>query len=389
VIRAHYNSGMTQTTRPLSLALGGCIAMATAMGVGRFIYTPILPFMVEALDLSKSEAGLIASANYAGYLAGAVLATLPFLQGSRRTWLLGALFASAATTAATGLVSSMAAFLAIRFFGGVASAIVLVYASTLVMERLYTARRPGFSAIHFAGVGLGIAASSLIVSNLAAFDYDWRWHWGLSGGLSFAAAALAAILIPSQVEPTVTASQGKVSRGLAPLIAAYGLFGFGYVITATFLVAIVRESPEIAPLEPMIWLVVGLTVVPSVVMWNWIGSRIGAINAYTLATVILAAGVAASVLWVSPVGAILAAALLGGTFMAMTALGLAGAREMTDGDPRRVLALMSAAFALGQIIGPIFAGYFHDLTGSFLGPSLAATGALLVSAVLAMKTART
>ncbi len=360
--------------------------MATAMGVGRFIYTPILPFMVEALGLSKSEAGLIASANYAGYLAGAVLATSPFLQGPRRAWLLGALITSATTTAATGFVSTMAALLTIRFLAGVASAIVLVYASTLVMERLYAAKRPGFSAIHFAGVGLGIAASSLIVSGLAAYSYGWREQWIVSGLASLMAAAMAAALIPNQAEPAVATSQGTAGRGLAPLIAAYGLFGFGYVITATFLVAIVRESPEIAPLEPLIWLVVGLTVVPSVAMWNWIGSRFGVIRAYTLATVILATGVAASVLWVTPAGAILAAALLGGTFMAMTALGLAGAREMTSGDPRRVLALMSAAFALGQILGPIFAGQLYDLTGSFLSSSLAATVALLVSAALAFRT---
>jgi predicted MFS family arabinose efflux permease len=379
---------MTASTRPVALALGGCIAMAAAMGVGRFVYTPILPYMAEALDLSKSEAGLIASANYAGYLTGALLASLPFLRGSRRAWLLGALIASAATTGATGLLSDMPVFLTVRFLGGVASAMVLIYASTLVMERLYAARRPGLSAIHFAGVGVGIAASALIVSGLAAFEYGWREQWIVSGLISLIAAAVAATLIPNQAEPALTARRGTVERGLAPLIAAYGLFGFGYVITATFLVAIVRDSPEIAPLEPLIWLVVGLTVLPSVVIWNWLGVRLGTLQAYTLATVLLAIGVAASVLWVTPAGALLAATLLGGTFMAMTALGLAGAREITAGDPRRALALMSAAFALGQIIGPIFAGHLYDLTGSFLSASLAATGALLVSAVLAMKTAR-
>ena len=375
---------MSLKVRPLSLAIGGCIAMATAMGVGRFIYTPILPFMAEALGLSKGEAGLIASANYAGYLAGALLAALSILPGSRRAWLLGALVASAATTAAAGAISSVPGFLIVRFLGGVASAFVLIYASTLVMERLYAVKRPGLSAIHFAGVGVGIAVSSLIVSGLAAFGFAWHWHWIVSGLVSLLAAAAAA-LIPDQGEPAPVTREGKAGRGLAPLIAAYGLFGFGYIITATFLVAIVRETVEIAPLEPTIWLVVGLSAVPSVALWSWMGARIGTVQAYTLATLILAAGVAASVLWVSPLGAIFAAALLGGTFMGLTALGLAAARLMVSGDPRRVLAFMSAAFALGQILGPILAGYLHDLTGSFLNSSLAATGALLIAAVLTFR----
>lgn len=360
--------------------------MAAAMGVGRFVYTPILPFMVEALNLSKGEAGLIASANYAGYLAGALVAAMPSLFGSRRAWLLGALVVSAATTAATGLVSSMPAFLVLRFLGGLASAFVMVYASTLVLERLHAAGRGGLVALHFAGVGIGIAASALLVSGLAAFGYDWRWQWIVSGVISLAAVAVAAALIPNQAEPAPAPRLGAAGQGLGRLIAAYGLFGFGYVITATFLVAIVRGSAEIAPLEPLIWLVVGLTAAPSIALWGWIGARIGMIRAFAIACAVEAAGVAASVLWVAPAGVLLSAVLLGGTFVSLGALGLVGARQIAGGDPRRVLAFMTAAFGLGQIAGPVFAGHLHDITGSFLGASLTAVGALLIATALTIKT---
>ncbi len=384
---------MSAPPKPVSLAFGGLVAMAAAMGVGRFVYTPILPFMVEALNLSKGEAGLIASANFAGYLAGALLAATPFLPGTRRTWLLGGLAASGLSTAATGLVSTMAAFLALRFLGGLASAFVLVYASTLVLERLHAARRGGLSALHFGGVGVGIAVSAVLVSGLAALEIGWRGQWIAAGLVSMAAVAGAATLIPNRAEPAPAPGQGgSGTGGLAALIAAYGLFGFGYIITATFLVAIVRAAPQIAPLEPAIWLVVGLSGVPSVALWGWAGARIGILRAFALACAVEAFGVAASVVWIAPAGVLFAAVLLGGTFIGITALGLAGARQMATrtsggGDPRPVLALMTAAFGLGQIIGPVFAGHLHDVSGSFLGASLTAAAALLVSAGLALRTA--
>ena len=375
---------MSAPRRPVMLALGGLVALAAAMGVGRFVYTPILPFMVEDLGLSKAEAGLIASANFAGYLAGALLAAAPFLPGSRRAWLLGGLGASALSTAAVGVTSSMALFLPLRFIGGAASAFVLVFASTLILERLRSAGRGGLSALHFAGVGAGIAVSAVVVSGLAAFDFGWRWQWLVSGLVSLAAVAVVARLVPDQTEPTPASGESKNTRGLPALIVAYGLFGFGYVITATFIVAIVRGSEAIRPLEPLIWLVVGLTAAPSVAFWTWVGARIGVIRAFAVACLAEAVGVAASVLWITTPGVLVAAALLGGTFMGITALGLVGARQLSQGDPRRVLAFMTAAFGLGQIVGPVFAGVLHDRTGSFAPSSLTAVAALIVAAVLAM-----
>ena len=375
---------MTETPRLFSLALGGLVALAAAMGIGRFVYTPILPLMVEALNLSKGQAGLIASANFAGYLAGALFAATPILPGSRRTWLLYALAASALSTGAMALVSSVTAFVLLRFIGGVASAFVLVFSSALVLDRLNAAGRPNLSAVHFAGVGSGIAVSALMVSSLVALGFGWHALWIASGIVSLIALALVSGLIPDQVElkaPAPARGQ-RVDRSLAALVAAYGLFGFGYVITATFLVAIVRASEETRAFEPIVWVVVGLTAAPSVGLWMWVSARTGIARAFALACVIEAVGIAASVLWLTIPGALLAAMLLGGTVMGITALGLIGARRLSQSDPRRTLAMMTAAFGLGQIVGPVFAGVIHDVTGSFLMPSLTAAGALLVAALL-------
>src|SRR2546430_12997420 len=107
--------------RALALALGGLVALAAAMGIGRFVYTPILPRMAQDLGMTKSAAGLLASANFAGYLAGALLAATPALRGARRRWLLLGVAASAVPTGAMALPSSIVTFAPLRLPGGMAS----------------------------------------------------------------------------------------------------------------------------------------------------------------------------------------------------------------------------------------------------------------------------
>lgn len=375
------------TVSPKLLAFGGLLALAAAIGIGRFVYTPILPFMVEALGLSKSEAGLIASANYVGYMAGALIAGLSVIKGSRRRWLLAALLLSAVTTLLSGATSAFGIIIAIRFIGGVASAFVMVFTSTLILERLAKAGRSDLSTAHFAGVGIGIAVSAILVSALAAQGLGWRQQWIFSGLLALTALAAVAFLVPDRSEGSTTASKGKHGAGLIQLIVAYGLFGFGYVITATFIVAMVRASETIAPLETWIWAIVGLAAAPSLVLWTLIAERIGPLAAFAIACIAEAVGVALSVLWITPAGILLASALLGGTFVGITALGLVAAKQMVIGDPRPILAQMTAAFGFGQIIGPALAGYFFDLSGSFLWSSLMATAALFLAALLALRSA--
>ena len=373
---------------PIRVALGGCLALAAAMGIGRFIYTPILPFMAEALELTKTEAGLIASANFLGYLLGALAAAGSHLRGDPRRWFLGALAASALTTAAMALTGSFAAFVILRFAGGLASALVLVFSSSLILERLAGAGRAGLSGLHFAGVGAGIAVSSGLVFALGRVPGDWPNLWLAGAAFSLACLALAFLLVPPAPEEPgcaeTGAGQGRFAPGAAliRITIAYGLFGFGYVITATFISTIVRESEAILHLEPIVWLTVGLEAITSVLVWNRIGGALGNARAYALACLVQATVVALSVMTGGGSAILLAAAMLGGTFMGLTALGLVEARRLAPQTPRRAIALMTAAFGIGQMVGPFAAGLGYDITGSFAAPSLLAALALVVAAML-------
>lgn len=376
-----------QDRSPAFIALGGLFGLAAAMGIGRFVYTPILPFMSAAVPLDHAGSGLIASANFLGYLVGALAASLGFLSGSHRGWFLGALALSAATTAAMALTTTLTAFALLRFAGGVASAFVLVFSSTLILDRLSEAGRPGLSAFHFAGVGCGIAFSAIAVAVLAAQGLSWQGLWIASGAITAVCLGLAAWLVPADTPGWADAVPEHVrmrrpSAQLVRLIAAYGLFGFGYVITATFISVIVRSTPALNPAEPYVWLAVGLAAAPSIYIWNRVVTVIGAPRAIAVACVLEAGGVALSVLATTPAAVLAAAVLLGGTFMGITALGLTEARRLSPGAERQTLAVMTASFGVGQMIGPSVAGFLGEATGSFETASFAAAAALFIAAML-------
>jgi predicted MFS family arabinose efflux permease len=224
---------------------------------------------------------------------------------------------------------------------------------------------------------------------MLAWGMGWRSLWIVTGALALLAAAGAALLIPAadnvgaSMEPEVIKAPPS---GMGAMITAYGLFGFGYVITATFLVAIVRLTNEVRVLEPWIWTVFGLAAIPSVTVWGWLGKRIGILNAFAAACALEAVGVAASVEWVTIPGICLSALLLGGTFMGITVLGFMAGRMLSTGNHHRAFARMTASFSAGQMVGPTVAGFLSERFGDFRVASLIAAGALVIAAALAIRT---
>lgn len=373
---------------PIRMALGGMVGMAVAMGIGRFVYTPLLPSMMDGLGLSASDAGVVASANYLGYLAGAILGAGNWGAGRERTVMLAGLAASALLCAAMAYTESLYAFLVIRFLGGLASAFVMVFMSTIVFSHLATADRNDLQAIHFGGVGLGIIVSAFIslamVINFAAWPSGWLW--------SAVASAVGFLLVAAMINqgPAVVANASvhepklPQSSDLTKIIIAYGLFGFGYIVTATFLIAIVRNDDGGRIFEAVVWLAAGLAGLPSVYLWGLAVRRFGLSKVFAVGSIVEAVGIAASVSLGGVAGPMIGAILLGGTFIAVTAFGLQIGRALAPGAPRRALALMTASFGLGQIIGPIVAGYLADWTGDFTLASLVASAVLFIAAFLAL-----
>ncbi len=372
----------------LRAAIAGALAMAVAMGLGRFFYTPVLPGMMAGLHLDAADAGIIAAANFAGYLLGAVLAAYGWAAGHERRLAVGSLVATVLLLLAMGLLSGVAALSVVRFLAGLASAFGLIFTSGIVLSIGLSHREPRVQMAHFSGVGIGIAVSAVLVYLLSLMPASaipaWRVDWFAGALLGAFGLAAVAWLLPRPEGSASAVREPAIAwtRPLAALTLSYGLFGIGYVVTATFIVAIAREGAESPLLECLTWLVTGAAAAVSLLVWKPVERRHGVAAAYLMAILVETIGVAATVVLPFPASALIGGGLLGLTFIVITAYGLQLGRMLASASARRVLALMTAAFGVGQILGPLGAGFLAARTGSYALPSLAAAGVLLLAAAI-------
>ena len=357
---------------PAAIALAAIAAIAIAQGVGRFALTPLLPDMQAAAALGFDGAGLVAAANFAGYLAGSLL--LAARSGAGRFAPVPLGFAlTVAGAAAMALAPSFALWLVARAAAGVGGAF-------LFLGTIDAAQRlaPATGTRPFAGVGIGIAATGLVTLPLLP---DWRLGWlavALCAGLAW--PLVRRLRVPGAA-PAIEPAPPAASPALLRLGAAYTLFAIAFGAAATFFVALFAAGDSRA--ATMAWIVAGLCAAPSVPLWARLARRIGEAPALAAALALEAAGIALGAFDSRPLAAALSGALLGGTFMGITALGLMRGRALAPAAPRRASALLTALFGLGQIAGAPLAGFVASRWGGLsAGLAFAAAAAALAAVLL-------
>jgi len=393
----------------------GVAALVAVMGVGRFVYTPILPEMLADGALTLPAAGWVASANFLGYLAGAMAASA-IRSRPAQGWLARAgLALTVATLAAMAVLDGVSAWMAVRFLAGAASALALVFVSAQVIERLVALGQAERMVWMYAGVGGGIAGSALLALVGQGLGWPWpAWWWasaafaGVFAVFAWRGAASVGVSEPSvgagSAIPPVAAStatatatapapaqspaaaptaagQAASPRAFRAMVVAYGLFGLGYVIHATYLPAMVRASGAAPEAGSWIWVLVGVAALPATLLWMRIARRHGVraaiVGCYAVQGLTALVPLAGNSLG----GAAIAAIGLGGTFLPVTGLALPFARAFDPARGARAIALMTVAFGVGQIVGPLAAAYLAADYG-FGGPSVLACVVLLAAAAL-------
>lgn len=363
----------------LQIAVAGLAALAVSQGIGRFAMTPILPMMQEE-GLSLSAGGWLAAANYFGYLAGA-LSTV-WLRLDSSVAVRAALLAIGFSTLAMGLIDGFAAWLALRAVAGVASAWVLVLVSAWTLERLAEARRPQLAGVLYAGVGTGVTIAGIVCLVVTQLGSAADANWIALGALALATAGGTWATFSIKQESPRPVDEGDHPRfGGWLLILCYGAYGFGYIVPATFLPAMARQIVAEPLAFGLAWPVLGIAAAASTL----IASRLGATDprrVWVICMVLLALGVAAPLFVPGLAGILFSAILVGGTFVTITLAGMQEARRIYGGAARPVMAAMTAAFALGQLIGPVLVALAEEVPHGFTMVLAAATAGLLISALV-------
>ena len=372
---------MRVQTSPSAIALAGLLCLAVAMGVGRFAFTPLLPMMLAEGHVSLTEGSWMASANYLGYLLGALSAgRLPM----RAPLLLGlGLLVVIATTALMALPLTPPTWMVWRLLAGMASAWVLITTSSLCLARLDNTR----AGTAFAGVGCGIAVTGIICLVLAVLDVSSAWSWIFLAAISLAAATGAWPLLTAGIQEKGTAAMPKATAMPAQdqptqrlLSLCYGLYGFGYILPATYLPAQAHALVSDPALFGLAWPVFGIAAAVSTLLVA--GRRLRTVPRRTLwavSQVVMTIGVLLPLLWPTLAAIIVAAIGVGGTFMVLTMVGMMQeARAVAGASAQRLMAAMTAAFAAGQLAGPLVVSLLGLWTNRSLPLSMGLAAAALI-----------
>ena len=381
----HNNYETRQNDRSvIYILVGGMLGLVVAMGIGRFAFTPILPLMQRDLAMSNTVAGWLAGLNYLGYLAGAVLCSIA-PQVLRSRFVTGsALLLSLVTTLFMGLTVSTFWWGTMRLIGGWASAILFIVISAEVGEAL---TRRGYShwvGVLYAGVGFGIAISGLIVPQLDLIG-GWSLSWIGMGVIATALAVFGLVLgrrrdLVQSLTINKTGHSGNL-RVVCLLAVAYFFEGLGYIVTATFIVAIITITPGLESFAPHSWVAVGLAAVPSTLFWPYLTRRIGSQRALLSAYALQAAGILVSIRADTVFEVVFVAISFGGTFLGIVAMTLAEGNQRMRGEGGRAAAFLTASFGVGQVLGPVLAGILADLQQGFALPLMLAAACVILGGI--------
>ena len=371
-----------------AVAVAGLTALAVAMGIGRFAFTPILPMMQEDAGVSIAEGGWLASANYLGYLLGALSVVAVRIRAARA--IRGGLVTIGLATLGMGLQDSFAIWIALRALAGIASAWVLICVSAWCLARLEPVRRPLLDSTVFAGVGAGIALAGATCLAFMRVHASSARVWVVFGVVSLVLSVViwpvfgAADRVPARRPPRRAFAW---DRDAIRLTVCYGAFGFGYIIPATFLPVMARQAIKDPAVFGLSWPMFGAAAVASTLLTTVVRRLVTNRRLWIASHLVMALGVALPVIWPGIVATMLAALCVGGTFMVITMVGMQEAREVAGARATGLMAAMTSAFALGQIAGPISVSFIHGAGGDFSAALLVACVALVTSAYALSRTA--
>ena len=363
----------------LLTGLDAALILAIGMGFGRFAFTAIYPYMVAEQILSVQTGSFAASVNYIGYLAGALLAVRFRMEHAHKVCIV-ALIGTTFCLGMHALPLPDSGFIALRGLAGIFSALAIIGASQWLLGQKGLFK---VAPLLYAGVGLGIALSAELVVLGSAWQWNSHQLWLMLAAVSL---CISLTVIPQLRTPDLSSNPRKtplastpIDLRTRPLIILYGLAGFGYIITATYLPLLVKlVLPDLS--VGHLWAIFGLGAVPSCFVWHAVQQRCRSEHALMFNLSLQAVGVALPVLLPNATGYLFSALLVGATFMGTVTLVMPLAQRIAQNTSTNLIAVLTVAYSIGQIVGPLVANEFYRHTHNFDYSLLSASVALLLAA---------
>ena len=356
---------------PLAAALIFATAIAVVNGFGRFAYALLLPVMRDDLAWDYALSGWLNTANSLGYGVGALAGLVLLSRFRPATLFVAGLIMTVVTLLLCGITRDLWPMMFWRFACGVGSAWVFACGGALVAA--HYAKDPAQSAaaiaVYYAGGGLGIALSGVLLYPVLGTVGGQHWSWA-AGWVVLGLAALALSIAPSRLAlrmggQTSTLSAEKLRwRDYSPIMVAYFLFGVGYIVYVTFVIAWLKEMRMGFDVSVVVWLVLGMASMASGYVWRKAMSRWWPVHTFAAVTVCTAVGTVLPLLTNHVAMLLLSAMLVGGSFFMAPGAMMALARSTLPPQLwAKAMSLFTFVFAIGQGVGPVAAGWIADHHG--------------------------
>ena len=386
--RLHTPDRPSPDAHPARLILTLSLAATVGLGIGRFAYSLVLPDMRETLGWSYSAAGFMNTINAVGYLVGALLASRLIKRVGWAAAIRGGTLACVAALAVCALTGNFVALSTARLVLGLGAAAGFVAGGALAatIAQSHPERANFLLSLFYAGPGVGILSSGLIAPYTLQWFGPGSW-WIVWWAMALLSAVMTLPLLLTRIDSRANfAEAGSASFAVLPVLiylAAYFLFGAGYIAYMTFMIAYVRDAGGGATAQAAFWSLIGL----SAFVTPWVWRRVLALDRGGLATAIIlgtnALGAALPILGNSIAWLAVSAVVFGVAFFAVVGSTTAFVRfNYPPTTWPTAIAAMTISFGIGQTLGPIFVGAITDALGS-LSYALNVSAALLALGALA------
>lgn len=368
------------------------LILFSSLGLGRFAFGMILPNMQSSLELSTTQAGFIGSANFVGYFIGIIFTSSLYSKYETYKLIPAALLFQASSLLAMTLCNH---YLTVSFFytfSGFFSALSTISIMVYISHVIPSSMKGKALGVVTMGNGLGIILSGQSVPFIESWftSHAWQASW-VFFALLVLAIALYVIKTLKLHDPKTQHNNTQKAYALFKeftfwkIAILYWVFGITYVVYVTFFVTASLEKYHVSTYQSgLFWTILGVTSLASGPLFGALSDKIGGYKTLILIYVLQTISMLILV-FMLPVQTLYISAFIFGlsAWCIPSIIALLSSIEYDKTRTAQVFSLVSLVFAVGQIIGPVAAGYMRDIFGSFNLVFLACAGLTLFGSLFA------